>query len=71
MKTLPAIATFFAVATIGCAVGYQAMGGNRIDKDGTLQEPFGFIPLGYLSATAALITGTAALITSRKRMTDD
>ena len=71
MKILRAIATFFAVATIGCAVGYQAMGGIRIDKDGTLQEHFGFIPLGYLSATAALITGTAALITSRKRMTDD
>ena len=67
MKTLPAIATFFAVATIGCAVGYQAMGGIRIDKDGTLREAFGFIPLGYLSATAALVTGTAAFITSRKQ----
>lgn len=67
LKTLRAIATFFAVATIGCAVGYQAMGGIRIDKDGTLREPFGFIPLGYLSATAALVTGTAAFITSRKR----
>lgn len=67
MKTLRAIATFFAVATIGCAVGYQAMGGIRIDKDGTLREPFGFIPLGYLSATAALVTGTAAFIASRKR----
>ena len=67
MKTLPAIATFFAVATIGCAVGYQAMGGIRIDKDGTLREPFGFIPLGYLSATAALVTGTAAFIASRKQ----
>ena len=67
MKTLHAIATFFAVATIGCAVGYQAMGGIRIDKDGFLHEPFGFIPLGYLSATVALVTGTAAFIASRKR----
>lgn len=71
MKTLPAIATFFAVATIGCAVGYQAMGGIRIDKDGFLHEPFGFIPLGYLSATVALVTGTAAFITSGKRKTGD
>jgi hypothetical protein len=55
------------VATIGCAVGYQAIGGIRIDKDGSLQEPFGFIPLGCHSATAALVSGTAAFITSRKR----
>ena len=43
------------------------MGGIRIDKDGTLHEPFGFIPLGYLSASSALVTATAAFITSRKR----
>ncbi|MFM1900990.1 MAG: hypothetical protein RLZZ216_1566 [Cyanobacteriota bacterium] len=67
IKPLPTLAALFAVATIGCAVGYQAMGGIRIDKDGVLHEPFGFIPLGYLSATAALATGTAAFITSRKR----
>ena len=71
IRPLRTLAAVFAVATIGCAVGYQAMGGNRIDKDGTLQEPFGFIPLGYLSATAALVTGTAAFITSGKRKTGD
>ena len=65
IKPLPTLAAFFAVASIGCAVGYQAMGGIRIDKDGVLHEPFGFIPLGYLSATAALVTGTIALINSR------
>ena len=67
IKPLPTLAAFFAVASIGCAVGYQAMGGIRIDKDGVLHEPFGFIPLGYLSATAALVTGTIALVNSRKR----
>jgi hypothetical protein len=36
------------------------MGG--IGKDGVLREPLGFTPLGYASATAAYLTGSASLL---------
>jgi len=66
MKQLPTLTAFLAVACISCAVGYQAIG-VRIDKDGTLREPFALIPIGFLMGAASVVTGTAALITSRKR----
>ena len=47
-------------------MAYKSIG-QRIDERGTLREPFALIPLGYLTGTAALVTGTAGFITSRKR----
>ena len=60
------LALFFAVACVSCTVAYKSIG-HRIDERGTLLEPLALIPIGYLTGTAALVTGSAALITSRKR----
>ncbi|MFZ9270947.1 MAG: DUF3955 domain-containing protein [Prochlorococcaceae cyanobacterium] len=60
------LALFFAVACLSSAVAYKSIG-QRIDERGMLQEPFALIPLGYLTGAAALVTGSAALITSRRR----
>ena len=37
-----------------CAVSYWRIG-SHVDADGVLREPFGFIPLGYLSAFLGVI----------------
>lgn len=37
-----------------CVVSYWRIG-SHLDPDGTLREPFGFIPLGYLSAFLGVI----------------
>jgi hypothetical protein len=66
MKPLPTLAAVFAVACISCGIAYRVIG-VRIDSDGYLREPFALIPIGYLTGTAALVTGSAALLTSRKR----
>lgn len=61
------LALFFTVACLSCAVAYKAIG-QHIDNRGILREPFALIPLGYLTGTAALVTGTAAFIASRRQM---
>jgi hypothetical protein len=60
------LALFFAAACLSCAVAYKLIG-QRIDERGRLHEPFALIPLGYLAGTAALMTGSAAVITSSRR----
>jgi hypothetical protein len=67
MKPLPTLTALLAVVYISCSVGYQAIG-VRIDKDGTLREPFALIPIGFLMGAASVVTGTAAFITSCMRM---
>jgi hypothetical protein len=47
-------------------VAYRAIG-VRVDEQGVLREAFALIPLGYLTGTAALVNGTAALITGQRR----
>jgi hypothetical protein len=47
-------------------VAYRVIG-VHLDGNGTLREAFALIPIGYLSAAAALATGTAALVSKRRR----
>lgn len=49
------------VACIACIVAYNAIG-SYVAKDGTLVEPFGFIPLAWLFIFIALISGVSLLI---------
>ena len=49
------------VACIACIVAYNAIG-SYVAKDGTLVEPFGFIPLAWLFIFLALISGVGLLI---------
>lgn len=51
------------LASLGCIVAYNAIG-SYVAADGTLVEPFGFIPLAYLFALFALISGAGLLIVS-------
>lgn len=47
-----------------CAVSYWRIG-SHLDPDGTLREPFGFIPLGWLSALVGAVL--VAIGVSRRR----
>ena len=40
--------------TFGSGVAYQCIG-SYVDVGGVLREPFGFIPIGWLSATAGVV----------------
>lgn len=52
----------FAILTIVCAIGYRLMGGARVLADGTLQEPFFFIPLGWVFAAASILSFVVTFI---------
>lgn len=47
-----------------CAVSYWRIG-SHLDPDGTLREPFGFIPLGFLSAFVGAILLVVGFIRRR------
>jgi hypothetical protein len=65
-KTLRLVALSCTTAALLCAVGYKAMGEARVDANGTLQEPFALIPLGWLSVAGAVVSGTAAVISGKR-----
>ena len=44
------------LACIGCSIAYQAIG-SYVAADGTLVEPFAFIPLAFLFGFLALLSG--------------
>ena len=60
---LGAGALMLALAAI-CAVTYWRIG-SHLDPDGTLREPFGFIPLGFLSAFVGAILLVVGFIRRR------
>lgn len=47
-----------------CVVSYWYIG-SHLDPDGTLREPFGFIPLGYLSGFLGVILLVVGFIRRR------
>jgi len=55
------IAVIFILIGITCAVSYNLIG-SYVDKTGILHEPFGLIPIGYLSIFIGLIVGIIGLI---------
>jgi hypothetical protein len=65
-KCLLTLTGIFATTCIACGVAYRVIG-VHLDGNGTLREAFALIPIGYLSAAAALATGTAALVSKRRR----
>lgn len=50
----------FLGASLLCAVSFYRIG-SRVDANGTLQEPFALIPLGYASGLAGVVSGLVAL----------
>ena len=52
----------FAILAIGCVIGYRLMGGARVLADGTLQEPFFLIPLGWIFAAASILSFVVTFI---------
>ncbi|MDF2858702.1 MAG: hypothetical protein K0Q87_4553 [Neobacillus sp.] len=51
------------LSCIGCSIAYNAIG-SYVAADGTLVEPFGFIPLAYLFGFIALLSGVGLGIVS-------
>ncbi len=49
------------MACIGCFIAFNAIG-SYVAADGTLVEPFGFIPLAYLFAFISLLSGISLWI---------
>lgn len=53
------------VLGIGCFIAFESIG-SHVSEDGTLIEPFGLIPIGYLmfatSLIASLIIGIKTLL---------
>ena len=55
------------LACIGCSIAYTVIG-SYVAADGTLVEPFGFIPLAYLFGFIALLSGIGlGIVTIIKR----
>lgn len=54
------------IAAAACIIAYNAIG-SYVAADGTLIEPFGFIPLFYLFALIGLISGLILLIARRRK----
>lgn len=52
----------FAILAIVCVIGYRLMGGARVLADGTLQEPFFLIPLGWIFAVASILSFVVTFI---------
>ena len=65
-KYLLTLTGIFAATCIACGVAYRVIG-VHIDSNDTLHEAFALIPIGYLSGTAAIVTGTAALVSKRRK----
>ena len=51
------------LACVGCLIAYNAIG-SYVAADGTLVEPFAFIPLAYLFGLIAIISGVGLAIVS-------
>jgi len=49
-----------------CVIAFNVIG-SEVLGDGTLVEPFFLIPIAWLIALAAIITGVATFVISRKR----
>jgi len=60
-KRLLIIAAVFILIGIACAVAYSLIG-SYVDEAGMLHEPFGLIPIGYLSVFIGLVIGIVGLI---------
>lgn len=68
-RTLIRLSLSLLAGVAGCAIAYQVMGGQRIDRNGILREPFVFIPLGYACLLGGLLTGSgAALLALRQQL---
>lgn len=51
-----------ALLTAMCGVGYSLVGGPKVLADGSLQEPFAFIPLAWTLAVASIISALHVLV---------
>jgi hypothetical protein len=65
-RVIGGIGLAFLLVAAACWIGYRLIG-SEIDAEGVLHEPFGLIPLGWLSLFGALIAGAvyAFLVSSR------
>ncbi len=50
----------------GCLLAYKIIG-SEVAPDGTLVEPFGLIPIGYLLILIGLVAGIVLFILSKKK----
>ncbi len=68
-RTLTHLSLTLVAGVVACAIAYQVMGGQRIDRNGILREPFVFIPLGYVCLVGGLLSGSgAALLALRQQL---
>jgi len=65
LSFLKGVALLSWLAAAACVIAYHAIG-SYVAADGTLVEPFGFIPLFYLFALIGLVSGVI-LVLLRKR----
>lgn len=63
-KYLPTF--ILVILDIICVVAYNIIG-SEVLEDGTLVEPFFLIPIAWLIALVAIVTGVVTFIISRKR----
>jgi hypothetical protein len=63
-RTLARLSLMLLAGVVVCAIAYQLMGGQRIDRNGILREPFVFIPLGFVCLAGAALSGGGAVISA-------
>ena len=63
--TLARASAALAVTAAACALGFRVIG-SHVDDHGVLHEPFALVAISYLCAAGTLMTGGAALLSSKK-----
>lgn len=65
MVDMVAVGLFLVVLTIAFGLAYELIG-SHVDADGWLREPFGLIPLAWLSGLAGVVLVAVGLWRRRR-----
>ncbi len=60
-RTLIHLSLLLLTGAVVCTVAYRLIG-VRVEADGTLQEAFALIPIGYFLGGAGVVSGIAGLL---------
>ncbi|MBF9017741.1 MULTISPECIES: DUF3955 domain-containing protein [unclassified Oceanispirochaeta] len=63
MKKITIISITTFIISLICLISFRIIG-SSIAEDGTLVEPFGLIPIGYMFLIISIVSGVAAITKS-------